>query len=326
MTTLEHTCEVLGINLVSDEVQMIDGARLPGIVARRPFHSGLFPFSPLRPMLIVNVTTVVNRAAAATLLTPLFTHDHPVRVVIRSERLETAETTIGLLADMAGAQVIFVPASDPLLTGADPRAFQHVIARLRDVDGCPWDRKQTHQSLRDSFIDEVYEVVDAIDADDPANLAEELGDLFLLIVMHAQIASESGTFTIEQVYRDVTAKIVGRHPHVFADADATGRADLLRIWNDAKAKERAERPRKGGAKAADGEPHSMPGLTRAVRVLEKHPRVPDRLWDATDSAESMLDLVSGMIANGDDPETLLREALTRHVHRSADRLNDDIDI
>lgn len=314
---IERTCEALGIDLVTDEVQVIDGARLPGIVDRHPFGSGLFPFSPLRPMLIANLSNPRELSAAATLLAQLFTDDYPVMVVMRSEGLGIFEASIGALATIAGPQSILIPASDPLSAGADPRVFAHIIARLRDSGGCPWDRKQTHRSLCDSFIDEVYEVVDAIKAEDPANLAEELGDLFLLIVMHAQIATESGAFTIEQAYRNVTTKIVQRHPHVFGEAVVTGQDDLIRIWNDAKLKERAGRPKKGGSKAADGEPHSMPALARAVRVLEKHPRVPGRSRDTTESAESMLDLLSGMILNGDDPEGLLKEALTRHVQRSA---------
>lgn len=321
----QHLCAALRVDPVAEEVQTVDGARLPAIVDRHPFDSGLFPFSPLRPMLIANVTGPGDLKAAATLLLPLFSADHPARVVMPTQGLDIVEATIGTLLSVAEAQAIFVPASDPLSAGADPRAFQHIIARLRDEDGCPWDRKQTHESLRDSFVDEVYEVVDAIDLGDPANLAEELGDLFLLVVIHAQIATESGAFTIEQVYRDVSDKIVRRHPHVFGEIEVAGQDDLIRIWNDAKARERAERPGKGGAKAVDGEPHSMPALTRAIRILEKHPRDAGASGDAPDPADLVLDLISRMIANGDDPEALLRQALTRHVQRCSNQTDDMAD-
>lgn len=314
---IERLCDGLGIDPIRDEVQVVDGASLPHLLDRHPFGSGLFPFTPLRPMLIANLTTPAEIAAAATLLSPLFDIDHPLSVM-RSEGLAITEATIGTLANIPDAAAILIPASDPLAAGADPRAFHQIIARLRDVNGCPWDRKQTHQSLRDSFVDEVYEVVDAIDSDDPANLAEELGDLFLLIVMHAQIATESGAFTIEEVYRDVASKIVRRHPHVFADAAVNGHDDLLRVWNDAKSKERAERPDKGGTKASDGEPHSMPALTRATRVLSKHPSVAPRWGEHGSHGERLLDLLSEIVANGDDPETILRAALTRHVEQQSD--------
>src|SRR5699024_3871120 len=122
--------------------------------------------------------------------------------------------TLTELADHPGGPMlaIYVPPLEVLDATRDPCTPQHIVARLRRPDGCPWDRKQDHTSLRDSIIDEAYEVVDAIDAGDDANLAEELGDLLLLIMMHAQIAEEAGTFTLEDVYDGISRKIVRRHP------------------------------------------------------------------------------------------------------------------
>lgn len=307
-------CAALGIDLVTDEVQVIDGTRLPGIVARHPFGSGLFPFSPLRPMLIANLHGLDAVRATATLLARLHPDEHVVRVVVPPDGSRVVARTIGSLAAVEGAVAIFVPPADPLRAGADPRAFQHIIARLRDEGGCPWDRKQTHRSLRDPFVDEVYEVVDAIDAGDPLNLAEELGDLFLLIMMHAQIATEAGAFTIEDVYRGVSDKIVRRHPHVFANDKVENADDLLTIWNAAKDRERADRPDKGGLKASDGEPHSMPALTRAVRVLKKHPLDQENGVDS--AGDDLLQVVGRIVADQRDPEVVLREALARHVRQS----------
>src|SRR5699024_707393 len=117
---------------------------------------------------------------------------------------------------------------------------------------------------------EVYEVIDAIDTDDDANLTEELGDLLLLIMMHSQIAEERGAFTLEDVYHGIATKIVRRHPHVFGD-DAAGNADeVVGLWQQIKQQEKAESPGKP-EKAPDGQPHSMPALERASRVLKKHP-------------------------------------------------------
>ncbi len=308
---IARLCDSLAIDLIADEVQVVDGARLPGIVARHPFGSGQFPFTALRPMLIANVTAPDAMQAAATLLGKLYPDEHSVRVVPSPDGTTVSESTIGSLATRQSAEAIFVPTGDSLRAGADPRAFQRIIARLRDEDGCPWDRKQTHRSLRESVIDEVYEVVDAIDAGDPANLAEELGDLFLLIVMHAQIATEAGAFTIEDVYRGVSTKIVRRHPHVFGEDTIEEPDDLLRIWNAAKDRERVDWPGKGGAKASDGEPHSMPALTRAVRVLKKHPL--QELNEDDSVGGELLRLVAAIIADQRDPEALLRDALARHV-------------
>ena len=306
-------CDVLAVDLVRDEVQMVDGARLPGIVARHPFAGGQFPFTPLRPMLIANLTATSAMRAAATLLARLYPEEHGVRVVVPPDGSRIVERTIGSLQTDEGAAAVFVPPADPLRSGADPRAFQHIIARLRDDGGCPWDRKQTHTSLRDSIIDEVYEVVDAIDAGDAVNLAEELGDLFLLIMMHAQIATEADAFTIEDVYRGISDKIVRRHPHVFGGDTIEAPDDLLRIWNAAKEQERVDRPEKGGAKASDGEPHSMPALARAVRVLAKHP-----LGESSgngSAGDDLLHVVGRILADNQDPDAVLREALERHVHR-----------
>lgn len=311
---ISRLCDSLGVDLIADEVQVVDGARLPGIAARHPFGSGQFPFTPLRPMLFANLAGTGAMRAAATLLAPLYPGEHEVRVVMPLGGATVSEATIGSLATHGGAEAIFVPPADPLRSGADPRAFQRIIARLRDDGGCPWDRKQTHQSLRDAFVDEVYEVVDAIDAGDPANLAEELGDLFLLIAMHAQIATETGEFTIEDVYRGVATKIVRRHPHVFANDTVDTPEDLLRVWNAAKDQERSDRPEKGGAKASDGEPHSMPALTRAVRVFRKHP-LDDASGDDP-TGDELLRMVSRIVADGRDPDTILREALARHVRHT----------
>ena len=120
--------------------------------------------------------------------------------------------------------------------------FVKVIARLRAEDGCPWDREQTHATLKAACIEEAAEVVCGInvleETGNPENLKEELGDLLLQIVMHARIAEEEGLFTIDDVIRNVTEKMVRRHPHVFGTAKADTSAEVLKAWDEIKKKEK----------------------------------------------------------------------------------------
>lgn len=130
-----------------------------------------------------------------------------------------------------------------------------IMARLRGPDGCPWDMEQTHRSLRATFLEECYEVLAALDDCDGRALREELGDLLLHIVFHSQIAAENGEFTINDVIKGISTKLVSRHPHVFADATARDTVDVFRQWEDIKKAEKAERK-----SILDGIPPEMPSL------------------------------------------------------------------
>lgn len=303
---------------VDDGVQVIPVSLVQEFLDTAPYEGGTFPYSPLRPMLIVFGPAPTGEAgqfglqavAVAQVLSRLIGEDAEVETC-GADGVETC-----LVRDIPKVwwiTAVYVPSFDPVLepsrAGADPRTMQHIVARLRQPDGCPWDRKQTHQSLRNALIEETYEIVDAIDSGDMEHLAEELGDLFIHILMQAQIAHEAGEFSIEDVYRGIASKIVGRHPHVFGDAVVVTEADLSGVWAEAKAKEKAVTGDRGG-KDVDGEPFSMPALERAARVLKKHPVVAD------DDAPELLRLVGEIIASGEDPEQLLRRQLREHVARN----------
>ena len=144
-----------------------------------------------------------------------------------------------------------------------------IVARLRAPGGCPWDREQTHQSLLPPLIEEAYEVASAIRASDDANLREELGDLVLLSVMHAEIAKESGRFDIENVLEEVTAKLVRRHPHVFATSQVRDAEGVVRQWETIKHGEK-----KGGDSHYLADlPAAFPALMRAQKAQKKAARV-----------------------------------------------------
>lgn len=146
-----------------------------------------------------------------------------------------------------------------------------IMAKLRGEGGCPWDREQTHQSIKPYFVEETYEVLEAIDEGDPAKLREELGDVLLQVVFHARMAEEAGAFTIADVLQAITQKLVRRHPHVFGDRQVDTAQEVLFNWEEIK---RAERQRTNGAASAlDGVPRELPALLRAHRLQEKASRV-----------------------------------------------------
>ena len=144
----------------------------------------------------------------------------------------------------------------------------NIIERLRAPDGCPWDREQTHLSIRDSLLEECYEVLEAIDAGDPAELKTELGDLLMQVVFHSRIAQENGDFSIGDVTEGIVTKLIRRHPHIFGDKEAKDAAAVLRHWEDIK---KAERPAK--TSMLDGVPKAMPALAYSEEIQGRVARV-----------------------------------------------------
>jgi len=144
-----------------------------------------------------------------------------------------------------------------------------IVAQLRAPGGCPWDREQTNESLLPGLIEEAYEVAGAVRAGDDQNLREELGDLILVAVMHAEIASESGRFNIEEVLREVTAKLIRRHPHVFGESEVRDSAGVVKQWEAIK---REEKQTAGRHYLADL-PAALPALMRAQKAQKKAARV-----------------------------------------------------
>lgn len=156
--------------------------------------------------------------------------------------------------------------------------LQHLVQtiwRLRQPDGCPWDREQTHRSIGKNMIEEAYEALDCIEADDAVHLREELGDVLMQVVLHAQIAADAGEFTLADVARDIDAKLIRRHPHVFGDADAESSDEVLKIWDEVKLAERAAKDKAVAAGEAapegllDGVPTHLPALMQAQKVSRK---------------------------------------------------------
>lgn len=155
------------------------------------------------------------------------------------------------------------------------QSLVETIWRLRQPDGCPWDRKQTHESIGKNMIEEAYEALDCIEAGDEAHLREELGDVLMQVVLHAQIAADAGAFTMADVARDINDKLIRRHPHVFGECSADSADEVFAIWDsvklaekgakDADAAEAGERPEG----LLEGVPRSLPALMEAQKVSRK---------------------------------------------------------
>ena len=139
-----------------------------------------------------------------------------------------------------------------------------VVAKLRAPDGCPWDREQTHTSLRPNMLEEAYEAVDAIDENNMAHLREELGDVLLQVLLHSQIASESNKFTLDDVAKELKEKLIHRHPHVFGTAKINNADDVLKTWDKLKSEEKTERK-----STMDGLSRSQAALISAQKISKR---------------------------------------------------------
>lgn len=199
------------------------------------------------------------------------------------------------------------------MTGAPHPRLDELIAtleRLRAPGGCAWDREQTHASLVQYLVEETHELVDAIEAGDDAELVEELGDVLYQVLFHADIAAEQGRFTLEDVAAHMTAKMVGRHPHVFGDAVADTPDAVMANWEALKAVEKTHR-----TSVLDGIPQGMPSLALATKLLGRADRVGVTV-DAGVAPATEDELGAHLLATvvaardrGLDPERALRGAL-----------------
>jgi tetrapyrrole methylase family protein/MazG family protein len=213
-------------------------------------------------------------------------------------------------------------ARDPYVDLSSVASVTRIAEKLRAPDGCPWDRQQTHASLRPHLLEEAYEALEALDSGDLDRLRDELGDLLFQIAIHAQLAHEEGAFDMSDVARRLGEKLIRRHPHVFKGTEIQG--DLLAQWERIK---REEREASGKAESiTSGVPKDLPALFAAERLQERAERVgiePPRIdmpLDVDDPAflgELLFDLVAAAREKGFDAETALREANERFVRRVA---------
>ena len=207
-------------------------------------------------------------AEPVALLRALYPADHPVHRL----RDEPATLTVAELGAADLLSPLLLPAARAEANTASPHGLAWLAARLRAPDGCPWDRQQTHASLKRYLLEESYEVYDALEGGSTPALAEELGDLLLQVVLHAQYAAEAGVFDLTDVYRAIMTKIVRRHPHVFGDVEARSVDQVVRNWEQIKAGERAARGEEREQPRAEADeraafPAAFSGLSRSLPAL-----------------------------------------------------------
>jgi tetrapyrrole methylase family protein / MazG family protein len=278
------------------------------------------PLEPSRPALIVPAAVLRASGEGAALPLPgrhsagadpvallkrLYPAEHPVGRFGAPE-----DSTIGGLGADDLAAPIYLPPVAPELAVASPWAMPWISARLRQPDGCPWDREQTHESLRNHLLEEAHEVYDALGAGPTPALADELGDLLLQVVLHAQLAAEQGVFDLTDVNAAIASKIVRRHPHVFGDSEARTASDVNRQWERIKAEERADAsPESTEATttpkgALDGVSRILPALAASQEMQERAANIGYE-WP---SVEGVLDKVTEELAELRDAPTPAEQA------------------
>ncbi len=194
-------------------------------------------------------------------------------------------------------------------TGKSFEELVAIMSRLRGPDGCPWDREQTHETIKKDLIEEAYETIDAIDSGDSHELKGELGDMLLQVVFHSQLAAEHGDFDIKDVIDGINAKLIRRHPHVFGTTEVSCADEVVTRWEEIKSTEKGHENR---TSALDGVPIHLPALARAMKISKKAARVGFE-WPNMDAVVDKLD---------EEVDELKHELRTGNKERISDEIGD----
>jgi tetrapyrrole methylase family protein/MazG family protein len=253
----------------ADGAQFVEATSLGG--------SGIDLLIELNPRWPAVVTGVFSPRVAGDMklaLQRVYPAEHTVEVVYhpgladaRVQRVSLAEVDRARI-DFDHLTHVVVPPASSYAPGGSAHMLRAIVARLRAPEiGCPWDLEQTHHSLIPFVIEEAYEVVDAIEAEDSAGLCDELGDVLLQVALHAEVADQGDEFDWNDVVRTLSEKLVRRHPHVFGEVQVSGASEVVRNWDQIKQREREDQPPR--ASALDGVPRSLPQLKRAAELARR---------------------------------------------------------
>ncbi len=273
VSALEAAMGELGLDPLDRGVQAMDADDLANLLDEWPSTASQL-LNPTIPLLVSGVWQQPLASAVKLLLLTCYPHDWPVRLVragLGEPPVEVALEDLDRGTRVDHLTTLYVPPLSPEAPGSSFYQLTHITARLRGPGGCPWDREQTHASIKRHLIEEAYEALEALDSGDIAALEEELGDVLLQVSLHSEIAYTDSDFDIGDVIRGITAKLVRRHPHVFGDVEADTAAQVLANWHEIKQGERADKGEPEHS-ALDGVPSALPALARAQSVSQRAAR------------------------------------------------------
>ena len=261
-----------GISFIEPSLSALNVDALDGIQLFDAVQIAAFTQPPVNPDTPLLLGQVYNRFLASEVkitLMAMYPEDHEVVLIhaagTKNQFLENLHLyEMDRSERISHLTSLYVP---PMEDPSSLPSFAETVAFLRGPDGCPWDQEQTRQSLRQDFLEEMAEVLEAIDADDPSEIREELGDVLYHLVMQAQIASEMGEFTLSEVIAEINAKLIRRHPHIWGDEKVEDTADVLQNWEQLKDEEKALK----GARSSllDNVPSMLPALARAQKIQSR---------------------------------------------------------
>lgn len=331
---------VAGLSFVDVSLTAVGYDALDGLQIFDALDLAQAYYPPVNPDLPLLLGQVYSRMVASELklnLMAIYPDEHPVQLIHGASTDQEKVEAIPLYEIDRSPHInhlttLFVP---PLPQSASLTTLAETVAKLRSPEGCPWDQEQTAQSLRAGFLEEASEVLDAIDADDPEELCEELGDMLYHLLMQAQIASEEELFSLSDVIAGIDAKLKRRHPHVWGDWQVADSDEVVRNWELLKKQEKAQsRP-----SILDGVPQALPALAKAQKVQQKVAKVGFDWADISEVYAKLQEEVAELLAAptaveqqdelGDvlfvvanlakwlqiDAETALREAINKFTAR-----------
>ena len=317
---IEPVCAALGIDALDQGLQLLDALDCVPIQTEHsdreepaPSWASLhgydyeprlspFPLVASRPALICQVYSRSIASHVKLSLMERYPANHNVTIISAAGITGTEHMLSCPLHELDHHPVnhlttVFVPALPVLEDLRSADGLSYVVERLLGPDGCPWDREQSPQSMRSALLGELYEVLEALDNDDLDSLSEELGDLMLNIIFQAEIARQAGSFSLEDVYEQISSKLIRRHPHVFGQLSVDGSGEVLRNWDAIKKTEHAAIGKQRHS-ALDGIPQALPSLMLAQEMLRKAAKSNSQMADINsqmaDINSQMADISSQM--------------------------------
>ncbi len=268
-----------------------------------------FPqFPPNKPVLISQIYSRMIASEVKQTLLEIFDDFHPVKLIHAAGTKQESIEEIPLY-EMDRSKKIGIPTSlyiEPMKKYTSFEEFQEIIAHLRAPDGCPWDREQDHKTLRPHLLSETYELLSALDEENMDHVKEELGDLLLQIVLHSQIASEFGEFTMSDVINGISEKLIRRHPHVFTDLNVDNVETVLTNWEKIKEAERAQNGKTKENGILSGVPADYPALAQSQQIQDRAARVGFD-WNTIEPVIQKIHEEVDEISAAEDPDSRLKE-------------------